>query len=47
MKDFETRECVVHTHTHTHTHTHNLPKIGKVQRSAFSHSLKRLVVKSI
>lgn len=43
MKDFETRECVVHTHTHTH----NLPKIGKVQRSAFSHSLKRLVVKSI
>lgn len=19
MKDFETRECVVHTHTHTHT----------------------------
>ena len=21
MKDFETRECVVHTHTHTHTHT--------------------------
>ena len=21
MRDFETRECVVHTHTHTHTHT--------------------------
>lgn len=43
MKDFETRECVVHTHTHTH----NLQKIGKVQQSAFSYSLKRLVVKSI
>ena len=47
MKDFETRECVVHTHTHTHTH--NLHKLEKVQQSAFSHSLslKRLVVTSI
>lgn|GEM_PF-2336037 len=44
MKDFETRECVVHTHTHTHTH--DLPKLGKVQ-SAFSYSLKRLAVTSI
>lgn len=45
MKDFETRECVVHTHTHTH----NLHKLEKVQQSAFSHSLslKRLVVTSI
>ena len=40
MKDFETRECVVHTHTH------DLPKLGKVQ-SAFSYSLKRLAVTSI
>ena len=43
MKDFETRECVVHTDTHTH----NLPKIERVHQSAFSRSLKRLVVKSI
>nr|DAK69886.1 MAG TPA: hypothetical protein [Caudoviricetes sp.] len=43
MKDFETRECVVHTHTHTH----NLHKLEKVHQSAFSHSLKRLVVTSI
>lgn len=42
MKDFETRERVVHTHTHTH----DLPKLGKVQ-SAFSYSLKRLAVTSI
>lgn len=42
MKDFETRECVVHTHTHTH----DLQKLGKVQ-SAFSYSLKRLAVTSI
>jgi len=40
MKDFETRECVVHTHTH------DLQKLGKVQ-SAFSYSLKRLAVTSI
>lgn len=45
MKDFETRECVVHTHTHTHTH--DLHKLEKVHQSAFSHSLKRLVVTSI
>ena len=43
MKDFETRECVVHTHTHTH----DLQKLEKVHQSAFSHSLKRLVVTSI
>jgi len=47
MRDFETRECVVHTHTHTHTHTHDLHKLEKVHQSAFSHSLKRLVVTSI
>lgn len=41
MKDFETRECVAHTHTH------DLHKLEKVHQSAFSHSLKRLVVTSI
>lgn len=45
MKDFETRECVVHTHTHTHTQ--RLQKLEKVLSSAFSNISKRLVVTSI
>lgn len=35
MKDFETRECVVHTHTHTHTYY----KLEKILSSVFSLSL--------
>lgn len=41
MKDFETRECVVHTHTQ------RLQKLEKVLSSAFSNISKRLVVTSI
>ena len=33
MKNFETRECVVHTHTHTHT---RLTKIRKGTKCLFS-----------
>lgn len=43
MKNFETRECVVHTHTHTQ----RLQKLEKVLSSAFSNISKRLVVTSI
>lgn len=39
MKDFETRECVVHTQ--------RLQKLEKVLSSAFSNISKRLVVTSI